>query len=221
MSTLGVIDPPACDERGVPLDWERCRKCAGSGKMAFPKDLNDPSRAMVCPACDGHGSLKRAALVKRVMSLAPSGSFSVEEFAKQVEPRCEDCGHPMSEGTWEWDDGSCVSEQMKREALEDAFRDLLRGADLLPDLTYYSSCKEGCKHGGPLRLHDPDDGWLEQDAEHVSHFEQTGGGLVALGHVIEASWRSVNVHTLGWPHDLRPEKLAVLCLRCYAERVRS
>jgi hypothetical protein len=26
------------------------------------------------------------------------------------------------------------------------------------------------------------------------------------------------VRALGWPHDLRPEKLAVLCLRCFAER---
>jgi hypothetical protein len=43
------------------------------------------------------------------------------------------------------------------------------------------------------------------------------GALISEGYgPFEASWRPVSLRTLGGPDDLRPENLAVLCLRCWA-----
>lgn len=56
MSVLRVYDPSECDEHGVPLDWEHCRRCGGDGGLtAYAADGG-------CPRCGGHGSLKAAAL---------------------------------------------------------------------------------------------------------------------------------------------------------------
>jgi hypothetical protein len=82
------------------------------------------------------------------------------------------------------------------------------------DAVHYSPCDEGCRHAGPGRewfeVAVGDDPWAV--TEDVSQ--------VALTYPREASWRPVDVRVLGWPHDLRPEKLAVLCLRCFAEWTR-
>jgi hypothetical protein len=47
---------------------------------------------------------------------------------------------------------------------------------------------------------------------------KTAGDLVREHLEFRASWRPVDVRCLSWPHDLRPESLAVLCLRCWAGR---
>ena len=142
---LRVYDPVECDEYGVPLDWEQCRTCEGRGHH-FPESVT------ACGACDGHGSLKAAALARavfpqvnevlrrvydeqgpieeRLERLGPAGTVehigrTAREVREKHVPRCEGCDHPMSEG------------------------------------------------------------------------------------------RPVDVRTLGWAHDLRPERLSVLCLRCW------
>lgn len=116
--------------------------------------------------------------------------------------RCEDCGHPMSEGTWTHEPPCGFVEAERRAMVEHDF-----STD--DKAVHYSPCDEGCRHGGPGR---------EQVGPEVKI--DLGAGSHPIEPVVrrEASWRQVDVRTLGWPHDLRPEKLAVLCLRCYAER---
>jgi hypothetical protein len=136
------------------------------------------------------------------------GSVPIPEA--EIGHRCESCSHPMSEGTWE--DGP------RREwTAEDADLAELAGVPSgSGPRVHYSPCDEGCDHGGPARLR------LEQRGEKgwIPVTDQRPGDALLLDRVdaVEASWRSVDIRTLGWPHDLRPEKLAVLCLRCFAER---
>lgn len=135
--------------------------------------------------------------------------------------RCADCGHPggpMSEGTWEGDPPQGV--ERARTFCEQRAFDELRTGNLTPRLpvVHFSPCDEGCRHGGPGRELTPatsrsvtllEDPWSEYGG--VAY-------LTSAGVAIEASWRLVDVRTLGWPHDLRPERLAILCLRCLADR---
>jgi hypothetical protein len=53
---------------------------------------------------------------------------------------------------------------------------------------------------------------------HWQVFGPVDAATLKLTPDFEASWRQVDVRTLGWPHDLRENKLAVLCLRCLAEQ---
>lgn len=207
MTIPGIIDPPDCDKSGVPLDWERCRTCEGRGEAhgSWPdgRMATMPDR---CPTCDGHGSLKAAAL-DHLKRIGKARTWTTPDYA----PRCEDCGHPMSEGTWEdISPGRPENDKIDHEAMRKGYAaaawkilsvDKQEPTKRIGDLTLYSPCDEGCRHGGPGRL----DGIPIADMQRAR--------IRA-----EASWRPVDVRTLGWPHDLRPEKLAVLCLRCYAER---
>jgi hypothetical protein len=148
------------------------------------------------------------------------------------DPRCEDCGHPMSEGTWE--DRSPVKrtslvnpDRLNYAVWQAWFRwamDALREGQEPPDAmphsddpapVHFSPCDEGCRHGGPGRWkagEHPNQRWIE--AGGLMHNE-AGLLYVQNGLPVEASWRPVDVRTLGWP---QPERLAVLCLRCYADR---
>lgn len=93
---------------------------------------------------------------------------------------------------------------------------------------WWSPCDEGCRHQGDVRARNtqPDDGSRSWTPAPMPPIEagltagEVASRVAALGPrvVVEASWRAVDVRLLGWPHDLRPEKLSVLCLRCWAAR---
>lgn len=241
---LRVYDPADCDEQGVPLDWERCRPCMGTGTvidMAGRENIGAPHRPqpqlaeVACPRCGGHGSLKAAALAgldERLRRAWSDLNYRDPEAREQSDAafrvRCEDCGHPMSEGTWERIViASPALGPSKADAML-ALHDLRAGGEPEPGPAFpnvhYSPCDERCRHGGPGRVWVPkgsevypgqDDRWhyeADQDTAHREDVRENGYDRV------EASWRSVDVRTLGWPHDLRPESLAVLCLRCWAAR---
>lgn len=61
MSILRIYDPSECDDEGKPLDWERCRKCKGD-KMVWSNTPGAVGSGVKCDRCDGHGSLRAAAL---------------------------------------------------------------------------------------------------------------------------------------------------------------
>jgi hypothetical protein len=230
-SILRIYDPSERDDDGTPLDWDRCRMChlgiglpGPSYSVLRPGWLRNGSRSsewgadIACPGCGGHGSLKAAALA------ALEHDRRHRAFANPF--RCEDCGHPMSDGTWEppdltkrpdlrgsqwlWDDRAWV---LGRAAsyLRDG-REPFDGSEHA--MAHWSPCDEECRHyHAPGRI-SMDDGvtWnVVSEVHHVGVVRRAGG-------LIEASWRAVDVRTLSWPHDLRPERLAVLCLRCWAAR---
>ncbi len=255
MSILRVYDPAECDARGVPLDWERCRNCAGGtqrrhcGGGALYRDgekVGDVGAGpMVCQTCGGHGSLKAAALAgveARIRADLGGPSFA---FGRH---RCEGCSHPMSDGTWEYpphpgigaklprmgslmpglpDEGPFTPEEWRSVWLQVGEEWLLSGAEPHDSVgVHWSPCDKGCRHGEPLRFKNtqPDDGTWGYGAPTAPGVQEgdTAGTLAARVEdprvAVEASWRVVDVRTLGWPHDLRVAKLAVLCLRCWAGR---
>ena len=259
MTVLRVYRMKECDAEGKPLDWNRCRTCDGTGAL-WPggSQLHSPTPAE-CPSCDGHGSLKAAALamiressryrnttwprfapnVLREGSLPGDKTAALDQISEHMgkivdadiamgnDPlRCEDCGHPMSDGTWEGLPGGDEDEMILyvREAWERAVRG--RGPSYVeeryPGVVHYSPCDEGCRHGGPGRWEFPRvPGEIHQGVIGGQMQEGSVGRDVARGVRHEASWRSVDVRTLDWPHDLRPESLAILCLRCWAARCAS
>lgn len=238
---LRVYDPKECDERGVPLDWERCRTCHDgvglepgystigvAGYLRHGSRTSDWGADVPCPTCGGHGSLKIAVLghLKRGQWVAQAGIGSeawvrrfnmVEAAPPDFLARCECCGHPMVEGTWDnpgAPDGDPLLDEISIDSLlhkplnsfhEWAFRH--GGA-------HYSACDERCAHHGPGRatggqLRDELVGrWLQKANQY---------GITPTP-TFEALWRSVDARLLGWEHDLRPERLALLCLRCWTER---
>lgn len=216
---LRVYDPAECDERGVPLDWDRCRTCGGSGRFRDPRYWGTMPGSTACEHCEGRGSLKAAALYGYLRHF--------DGYDKPELPiRCEgeDCGHPMSDGTWS---GSPPPEIVP--ATPDYFwGNVARDGFTFTPYVHYSPCDEGCTHG---YVSEENTGlrWVYADPPiGVAHepilaaaFEDDTLGLratIRAKGAIEASWRPVEVRTLGWAHDLRPEKLAVLCLRCWGER---
>lgn len=192
MNVLRIYLPSECDSAGVPLDWERCRSCDGAIR---PESSSGPL-GVSCRTCAGHGSLKAAALGSAY--LLPTS----ETLGTPI--RCEDCGHPMSKGTWEGEYGDEISHADVLAGDEPLRRHLERNGTV-----HYSPCDTGCRHRPwPGRHRTVAGGW------------ETDGILLGLAapSCREASWRPVDVRCLSWPHDLRPEQLAVLCLRCWAAR---
>lgn len=270
MSVLRAYDPSEpseCDEHGIPLDWERCRTCAGMGALTRSATYTDTYTSIMrddaaqvgdvpaspevareaaarCKVCGGHGSLKAAALAELLRpiprTVAADAQFdlphpktgtivrwSIEKMAVRGsrlaltlrhgadrwtikpddlparEPRCEGCGHPMSDGASAFQEEALIS--------------LTRGDEPLGE--DWSPCGEGCRHGVPVRVRPAAmagvGGWNHHrvgdwGADIATRYEQPMA--------VEASWRGVDVRTIEGPHDLRVEKLAVLCLRCWAER---
>lgn len=208
---LRIYDPPECAAGGDPLDWERCRTCDGSGTVPTPDDQPGPF-ATVCVPCEGHGSLRAAALAYH-HGLQIGHPRHVEGDAPL---RCESCSHPLSNGTWgDPEIAGCVGYMRTRADGEAA---ILRG-DENPLATcysvHYSPCDDACDHGGQGRAkygNGADGGsWAAIDLS-------TLDGAIRSP---EASWRQVDIRRMGWRHDLRPEKLSVLCTRCYAERTKT
>src|SRR5262249_25811150 len=154
--------------------------------------------------CGGHGSMKAAALAA-AWDAAAQRAFPPVERAK---PRCEGCGHPMSNGRLEAEGiAEPGGELMRGLAFDAALKTLRAGQEPTLLAVPWSPCDARCDHDGPGR-NPGEPGRLAN-----------GPGLFDLSVIkYEAPWRAVDVRPLGWPHDLRPEKLAVLCLRCWAER---
>ena len=240
-----------CDEHGVPLDWDRCRACGGTGWRGgaeslvttgegavvghmVPADAAEPTDADVCGTCKGHGSLKAAALVFRLRDryepIRPVSSVAEGEYPPLRErARCEGCGHPMNDGTWDGVPERYPAAQLAA-ILDGALTDLCDGFEPAATTTavHFSPCDEGCRHGGPVRcagrrLHllverlEPE-GWTYVETTRFPAGAMAKAVGWDTGGRVEASWRQVDVRPLDWPHDLRPESVAVLCLRCWAER---
>lgn len=235
MSVLRTYDPAGCSADGKPLDWERCRQCAGDGYLLFNYGHTvEPDgslggrgmRSTPCEPCAGHGSLKAAALAH--MRYGTCVDVGRLDASVGREPRCEDCGHPMSDGTWEGNHPrldvllSFALTEL-REGYEPRTGIFTRSApDSLdgPTVVHYSPCDGKCRHSGSVRVHNPDQSIEAPHWSGALDFETEVRHSVIAGMSVEASWRPVDIRTLGWPHDLRPERLAVLCLRCFAERTR-
>lgn len=206
MDILRWYEPDECDDNGVPWNWEHCQKCDGRGFAG-----EDDQR---CGYCEGYGSLRSSLL--DVLAHDRSFRYFADPF------RCQACGHPMSEGTWEGPAFTSLAE-VQRQELDHAWRCLLE--DIEPTGTigradYFSPCDDRCRHAGPGRWRSTITGqWLERADDSVSvHRVEM---MLKEADPVEASWRPVDVRTLGWPHDLRPERLAILCLRCWAARSSS
>lgn len=147
MSVQRVYDPPECDANGVPLDWECCRTCGGAGEVQYsttpnidPRDPRCETREDPCGVCGGFGSLKAAALAMYWDDCGEDrsecGCHAGEcEIAQTV--RCEDCSHPMSEGTWE---GAFGDEVLRADLLRKPYGDLHRWAERM-GLVHYSASK--------------------------------------------------------------------------------
>lgn len=202
---LRVYLPVECDAAGVPLDWDRCRGLdeleGGMGSMHEALRQN----GLTCPSCGGHGSLKAAALA----------DFWPDDQAEGRPVRCQGCGHPRSEGTWEAPGGLGPPDSGAERRASD---DLRLGGEPTCLVTHFSRCDEGCRHDHPPARVRP------VMARVSTRMFADGPDLLIDPHnsapvdIVEASWRPVDVRTLSWPHDLRPEHLAILCLRCWAER---
>jgi hypothetical protein len=231
---LRICDPAECDERGVPLDWERCRACGGKGLNMSQHAASD------CAKCGGHGSLKAAALAALKAHVWKRGGQHPEDPVT----RCEGCGHPMSDGTWVnppaagLDRGPLLDDEGIRGLLTQPYSEHgFHGWAERRGAVHWSRCDEQCDHGSMGRIRDTQRGenggqWLERafNPEPRAH-----GGVVAgvrQGYEVEASWRSVDVRVgmvarraglttmnplIVRPFDLRPKNVAVLCLRCWAD----
>ena len=234
-AVLRVYDPGECDPEGVPLAWARCRTCGGAGVVVVNHGV-EPGSAIasgICPTCGGHGSLKAAALagawqgvgrsaqVRRLVAERGNDVPTLNAIVAEVDAgpvRCEGCGHPMGDGTWEnpggYLDDIAMRDLLAKPYLADGRNHAWaerRGA------AHWSPCDERCTHRGPGRA---TGGQLR--GELVGRWLQKAAGYgVVPTPTYKASWRQVDVRTLGWPHDLRPERLAILCLRCWAERSRA
>lgn len=192
---LRVYDPHECDEDGIPRDLAAIKPAA----IGYLK-ANEWRRGGAHPDHPGPA-------------------------------RCQDCRHPMSDGTYrrggQWST-PVGTEQWALAHLRRGDEPPLEIAGLPVDV-HFSACDEACRHPGPFRWRTGENGtgWFDD----LSTSETAGwppGSAVRtllqsvapyeLGRV-EASWRRVDVRCLGWPHDLRPHKIAVLCSHCWGARL--
>jgi hypothetical protein len=206
---LRIYDPSECNAHGEPVDWFTCRACKGSGTVmrnyghtAFDGTDTREKQGMQserCGLCNGRGSLRQIALEQRIIDGEMPG-VNIEFVV-----RCEDCWHPASEGTWE---GGSPSSWVH------AYKVLRVGLEPSVSMvsTHWGGCDARCIHGAPLRMERRTGGWNMDPPLAAADL------ALKSGRAVEASWRQVDVRTLGWPHDLRPDHLRVLCLRCWARR---
>jgi len=216
--------------------WENCSTCDGSGRTIGSVPGVPFAVCQVyenCPACDRHGSLRAAALAGRIASRMTQHA---DEFARHwkdgnILVHCEDCQHPQSEGTWEPAKTWTLQETTDTK-LRVAATYLRAGKEpgdgeswpMSQQPVHYSRCDEKCNHGGPGRVQPADRAGLPEDVAcgwNIHRAEDWPDDNYSQPMTVEASWRSVDVRRLSWPHDLRRSQLAVLCLRCRAARATS
>lgn len=238
---LRIYDPEECGIDGAPLDWKKCRACDGTGRRVLsplsgllPGTTAAVLRSEACPVCEGHGSLKALALESIAKRSRGGKTFTPHQknciayntmgghcdCHRALLPfRCEGCGHPMNDGIWNGADlDGDGPEEVARFWTAQA-RKCLRlgtepfwGAKGMP--VYWSPCDEGCRHGGPVLARSlASVVWDAFPTDPPRPIDQ-----MVRSHDVKASWRQVGIRRMGWAHDLRPERLAILCLRCYAER---
>jgi hypothetical protein len=216
---LRVYHPHECHPLGhplalQPLDWECCRTCRGSGGVQPPKAgwpdaqgriLATKYGTRTCPTCRGHGSLRAAALAYELRGeewALRTGGGDAEDAVH----RCEDCNHPMSEGTWESRGFVDTEDAAWLGRTERAgYR---RPVEMQDEwAVHYSPCASACRHREAGR-------WRRGS---IGPWE-SATNVRGLAPPVEASWRPVDIRTLSFPNILLPECLAVLCLRCHAAR---
>jgi hypothetical protein len=221
---LRVYDPAECDAQGVPLDWAGGLKAKVLAHLLNERGRDD-HETHVEPVYSDHASLARATCScdweSDVMDDDDARDAAWTHSEHDPHPahgvaRCEGCGHPMSDGTWtEPADG--WGDDLTRAALlakPYSGERGLHGTAERRGRVHWSPCDEGCRHAGPFRRLD----WTglgEHDEPRIVVTDQGDVQVLVTAELRpEASWRQVDVRTLGWAHDLRPERLAVLCLRC-------
>jgi hypothetical protein len=142
--------------------------------------------------------------------------------------RCEGCGHPALDGSWSGDleaaqrhldvtPGLAVDAgaELTAQAMVclRSGQEPLWGAKGMP--VHWSPCDEGCHHLGPFGVVHHHRGPVQPNpsAEEV----EAARMVIPRAGAVQASWRDVDVRFVnGWPHDLRPENLALRCVRCEA-----
>lgn len=141
--------------------------------------------------------------------------------------RCEDCGHPRSNGTWVYRSSGVDSRAPDKSPLSDlawkqaALVDLRCGKEpRIQSIHYvhYSPCDEECRHHGRMRFHGGHiTEWYYDDLPRRIRAD----AAVATFERIEASWRDVEVRFMPRLSPLTPSETAMLCLRCWAARTPS
>lgn len=249
-SPLRVYVPAECDERMNPLDWEKCRACSptdcpGCGRSGSLEERAGDRTLIQCEqcdwtarcACDRHGSIRAAALAALrqhdcdcpatnngggpcVCGHAPSLNGGTEMV--EVVARCEGCGHPASEGTWEGYGASEGDTPMAERFMGAALAAIVAGVDTSPATfqpTYYSLCDAGCRHDLAATQVDMRGGagWESVGPDPLRLGGQTVQEFLTWCHVpVRASWRHVDVCRLYFPNMVRLEDLRLLCFRCWA-----
>lgn len=228
-SFLRLYDPRECDERGVPRGWLQCVTCHGTGLHSYARPGGVPSAAQSCATCWGFGALRESAIAWLVEHRRAGTPLDAEAYARRAHEhgiRCEGCAHPMSTADLA-DDGGGPRWSQAVEARRWAFSHLSMGTEpplengAFPINTQWSVCDRDCAHHGVSRQRIIATGEIIA-LRHERGFEATRPLASAEGPtVVESAWRSVDIRALGWPADLSPEALALLCLHCYAERWRG
>lgn len=184
-----------------PKDWDLCQTC----RNGLPPDPDDPNQGP-CPKCQDHGSLHAAALDH----LRNDDQESTKPENWLV--RCETCHHPYNKGTWE---GQSYPFEWAYQSLEIGIEPSVNRDEGI----HYTCCDEKCRHPGPATFAPSEYAGrrkLWEDGQGMSVVE-----CVAEGANVESSWRAVDVRRLSWDSDIRPQYLALLCLRCWANRTKE
>lgn len=259
MNILRTYKPHECDLiTGDPLDWERCRSCGGTGRSRDPRYWGTMPGSIACPGpCSGYCSLEAAALAELTsepMSCAErvwDGPYKMScgylivngkcvrhgattnVTRGDLDPRCEGCAHPMSEGTWVDDPSRTRVEseaELQASYLANAERILREGREPSAlDYVHFSSCDEKCDHGGrgrcgtligwELRESRPEDHdfakWKWQASWRQVAVRRGVVGAKGLGKRFDLS-NALHVR----PFDLSPENVGLYCTRCWYEMMR-
>jgi hypothetical protein len=217
------------DGEDVGYDPQVCPTCDGHGSLHEAARFEKATRV----AEPGHAACAGTGKLVQVWPQADgSGEIGDQCHCVTLELRCESCAHPMSDGTWE---GAPCWDEATRAAFAVGVVEAVQFGSSWASFTlpiFWSPCYEGCRHQGDMRARNTDPAAIKGGWGYKPPFLPGGPQALTAGEavarvadepriVIEASWRAVDVRTLGWPHDLRPEKLAILCLRCWAERTTS
>ena len=221
-TVLRVHPPEACDSTGRPYGWASCRDCTDGAA-----DSGGTVRA--CATCAGTGSLEARALQEYLEQRGHSTGVL----------RCEQCRHPRSDGAWDPPEPASALDGTFGHADEHALLRLRFGNDPVDTYgTHHSRCDQGCEHRGPVSeqtgplLTRPSILCTPPALVPITFTPQRPSVAAWLEHVaVHASWRPVGLR-VGQPFDgmnpgnplhvrpfdLRVERLAVLCLRCWAKR---
>ena len=221
-TVLRVHAPEACDSAGRPYGWAVCGDCTGgiadSGGTVRP-----------CTTCAGTDSIEARALREYLEQRGHTTGVV----------RCEQCRHPRSDGAWDPPNHVSALNGSTGHAEEHALlRQRFGHCPVDTYGTHHSPCDPGCEHRGPVSeqagplLARPSILQTPPALVPITFTAERPSVAAWLEHVtVYASWRRVALR-VGQPFDgmnpnnplhvrpfdLRVERLAVLCLRCWARR---